>query len=163
MLPLFQQLFQSNFYTIRVTESTWFKERSERMFLGVEHVGVAVRNLDEAIHVYRDVLGFKLEGVHVLKERKVKVAFLSTGGEAQIELLEPLGSDSAIAKFLESRGEGIHHVAVRVDNVWKTLEEFKKKGIALVDEEPRAGADGKKIAFVHPKSTKGVLMELVMK
>ncbi len=132
------------------------------MFIGVDHVGVAVKNLDEAINVYRDILGFKLLGVHVLTERKVKVAFLSTGGEAQIELLEPLGSESPVAKFLESRGEGIHHIAVKVDNIEKTLEALKKKGVQLVDEKPRTGAEGKKIAFVHPKSTKGVLLELVM-
>jgi methylmalonyl-CoA/ethylmalonyl-CoA epimerase len=132
------------------------------MFLGMDHVGVAVKNLDEAISVYRDMLGFKLLGVHVLTERKVKVAFLSTGGETQIELLEPLGSDSTVAKFLESRGEGIHHIAVKVDNIEKALEELKKRGIMLVDEKPRTGVEGKKIAFVHPKSTRGVLLELVM-
>jgi methylmalonyl-CoA epimerase len=132
------------------------------MFIGMDHVGVAVKNLDEAIGVYRDILGFKLLGVHVLTERKVKVAFLSTGGETQIELLEPLGSESPVAKFLESRGEGIHHIAVKVDDIEKALEELKRKGVTLVDEKPRAGAEGKKIAFVHPKSTKGVLLELVM-
>jgi len=132
------------------------------MFIGMDHVGVAVKNLDEAISVYRDILGFKLLGVHVLTERKVKVAFLSTGGETQIELLEPLGSESPVAKFLESRGEGIHHIAVKVDNIEKALEDLKMKGVMLVDEKPRAGAEGKKIAFVHPKSTKGVLLELVI-
>jgi methylmalonyl-CoA epimerase len=132
------------------------------MFLGMDHVGVAVKNLEEAISVYRDTLGFKLLGVHVLKERKVKVALLSTGGETQIELLEPLGNDSPVAKFLEGRGEGIHHIAVKVDNIEKALEDFKRKGVRLVDEVPRIGVEGKKIAFVHPKSTKGVLLELVM-
>jgi len=132
------------------------------MFLGMDHVGVAVKNLEEAISVYRDTLGFKLLGVHVLTERKVKVAFLSTGGETQIELLEPLGNNSPVAKFLESRGEGIHHIAVKVDNIEKALEDFKRKGVMLVDEVPRIGVEGKKIAFVHPKSTKGVLLELVM-
>ncbi|MEM3464394.1 MAG: methylmalonyl-CoA epimerase [Candidatus Bathyarchaeia archaeon] len=132
------------------------------MFIGMDHVGVAVKNLDEAISVYRDILGFKLLGVHVLTERKVKVAFLSAGGETQIELLEPLGSDSPVAKFLESRGEGIHHIAIKVDDIERALEELKGKGVMLVDEKPRTGAEGKKIAFVHPKSTKGVLLELVM-
>jgi methylmalonyl-CoA/ethylmalonyl-CoA epimerase len=130
------------------------------MFNGLDHVGVAVKNLDEAISVYRDILGFKLEGIHVLTERKVRVAFLSTGGEASIELLEPLSSDSPVAKFLESRGEGIQHVAVKVENIETTLEELKRKGVVLVDDKPRAGAEGKKIAFVHPRSTKGVLLEL---
>lgn len=132
------------------------------MFIGMDHVGVAVKNLDDAIGVYRDVLGFKLLGVHVLAERRVKVAFFSTGGETQIELLEPLGSDSPVAKFLESRGEGIHHIAVKVDDIEKALEELKRKGVILVDEKPRAGAEGKKIAFIHPRSTRGVLLELVM-
>jgi methylmalonyl-CoA epimerase len=131
--------------------------------MGVDHVGVAVKNLEEAISVYRDVLGFKLLSVHVLEERKVRVAFLSTGGETQIELLEPLGGESPITKFLENRGEGVHHIAVIVDDIEEVLKDFKKRGVALVDEKPRVGAEGKKIAFIHPKSTKGVLLELVMK
>jgi len=130
------------------------------MFIGMDHVGVAVKNLDEAIRIYRDALGFKLEGVHVMNEQKVKVAFLSSGGETQVELLEPLGSESTIAKFLETRGESIHHLAMKVKNIVKVLEEYKKNGVTLIDEKPRAGAEGKKIAFVHPKSTKGVLLEL---
>jgi len=133
------------------------------MFVGVDHVGVAVKNLDEAISVYRDVLGFKLEAVHVLTERKVRVAFFSSGGETNIELLEPIGSDSPVAKFLESRGEGVQHFAVRVKDIEAVLAKLKRKGIALVDDKPRTGAEGAKIAFVHPKSTKGVLMELVEK
>jgi len=133
------------------------------MFIGVDHIGVAVKNLDDAISVYRDVLGFRLEGVHVLTERKVRVAFFSTGGETRIELLEPLGCDSPVAKFLENRGEGIQHLAVKVKNIEAVLEELKQKGIMLIDEKPRMGAEGAKIAFVHPKSTKGVLLELVMK
>jgi len=131
------------------------------MFTGMDHVGVAVKNLDEAVHVYRDVLGFKLGGVHVLTERKVKVAFFSTGGETNVELLEPLDHESMIAKFLETRGEGIHHFAVRVKNIETVLDSLKKQGVALIDEQPKAGAGGARIAFVHPKSTKGVLMELV--
>ena len=131
--------------------------------MGIDHVGVAVKSLDDAVAVYRDILGFKLEGVHVLKERKVKVAFLSSGGETNIELLEPLGADSPIAKFLESHGEGIQHIAVRVDNIEEVLNQYKAKGIILIDEKPRVGAEGAKIAFVHPRSTKGVLLELVMK
>jgi len=131
------------------------------MLVGMDHVGVAVKSLDEAVKVYRDVLGFELKGVHVLKERKVKVAFLSTGNDAQIELLEPLESDSPVAKFLEARGEGIHHIAMKVDDIGAVLTQLKQKGVILVDEKPRDGAEGKKIAFVNPKSTKGVLLELV--
>ena len=133
------------------------------MFVGVDHLGVAVKNLDEAIGVYRDVLGFKLEGVHVLTERKVRVAFFSSGGETRIELLEPLGSDSPVAKFLENRGEGVQHIAVRVKDIETVLERLKQNGVTLIDEKPRIGAEGAKIAFVHPKSTKGILLELVEK
>ena len=130
------------------------------MFAGMDHVGVAVRNLEEALRVYRDVLGFKLEGTHVLAERKVKVAFLSAGGQTNVELLEPLSSDSTIAKFLEAHGEGIHHFAMKVRNIEAALAEYKKNGVKLIDETPKAGAAGTKIAFVHPKSTCGVLLEL---
>jgi len=133
------------------------------MIVGLDHVGVAVKNLDEAIGVYRDVLGFRFEDVHVLAEQKVRVAFFSTSGETRIELLEPLGTDSPIAKFLESRGEGVHHFAVKVRNIEKVLDELKRKGVVLVDDKPRLGAEGAKIAFVHPKSTRGVLLELVEK
>ncbi len=133
------------------------------MFAGMDHVGVAVRDLDEAIKTYVDVLGFKLEGIHVLTERKVKVAFLSLSGQTQVELLEPLGADSTIAKFLENRGEGIHHFAVDVKDIKTKLAELKQNGVMLIDETPKSGAEGKLIAFVHPKSTRGVLLELVQK
>lgn len=127
---------------------------------GLDHIGVAVKDLDGAIGLYRDVLGLKFEGIHVLAERGVRVAFFSTGSKARIELLEPLDNDSAIAKFLSSRGEGIHHIAVKVEDIEAMLEKLKQKGLTLIDEKPRAGAEGKKIAFVHPKSTRGVLLEL---
>ena len=130
------------------------------MFAGMDHIGIAVENLDEALKVYRNALGFKLEGIHTLTERKVKVAFLTTGGQTNIELLEPLNSESPIAKFLETRGEGIHHFAMKVKNIEAALAEYKKAGVALIDEQPKAGAGGAKIAFVHPKSTRGVLLEL---
>ena len=133
------------------------------MFAGLDHVGVAVKSLDEAVKAYRDVLGFKLGGIHVLAERKVKVAFLLTGGQTQIELLEPLDDESPIAKFLESRGEGIHHFSVEVESIADSLEEMKRKGATLIDEHPKIGAEGKKIAFVNPRSTRGVLLELVEK
>jgi methylmalonyl-CoA/ethylmalonyl-CoA epimerase len=126
----------------------------------MDHVGVAVKSLDEALKVYRDVLGFKLEGTHVLIERKVKVAFLSSGGQTNVELLEPLSGDSTIAKFLEVRGEGVHHFAMKVENIEAVLADYKKNGVTLIDETPKAGAGGARIAFVHPKSTRGVLLEL---
>lgn len=130
------------------------------MFAGMDHVGVAVKNLEEALNVYCDVLGFKLEGTHVLTERKVKVAFLSSGGQTNVELLEPLSGDSTIAKFLETRGEGVHHFAMKVKDIEAVLADYKKNGVTLIDETPKTGAGGSKIAFVHPKSTRGVLLEL---
>lgn len=119
-----------------------------------------MKSLDEAISLYRDVLGLKLEGVLVSNDRKLRVAFFSSGNETNIELLEPLDNESTIAKFLSSRGEGIHHLALKVKNIEAVLEKFKQRGLTLIDEKPRAGAQGKKIAFVHPKSTRGVLLEL---
>ncbi len=133
------------------------------MFVGIDHVGVAVNSLDDAIKVYRDILGFRVEGIHVLAERKVKVAFVATGGESRIELIEPLERESTIGKFLEGRGEGIHHLAMRVKSIETTLDDLRKAGAALVDEKPRTGVEGARIAFVHPKSTRGVLLELVEK
>lgn len=127
---------------------------------GLDHIGVAVKDLDSAVGLYRDVLGLKLEGIHILRERGVRVAFFSVGREARVELLEPLDAESTIAKFLSSHGEGIHHVAVKVKNIEAVLEDLKQKGLTLIDEKPKAGAEGKKIAFIHPKSTRGVLLEL---
>ena len=133
------------------------------MVVGIDHIGVAVNNLDEAISLYRDVLGLKLEGVHAVEEQKVRVAFFSTGGETRIELLEPTESESPVAKFIEKRGEGVHHIALKVRNIGAVLEELKGKGLKLVDEKPRIGVGGAKIAFIHPKSTRNVLLELCEK
>ncbi len=127
----------------------------------MDHVGIAVKNLEEAVKTYCDVLGFRLEGKQILKERKVRVAFISVNGGTRIELLEPLASDSTIARFLENRGEGIHHFAVKVKQIETALGEIRKKGVQLIDEKPQIGAEGAKIAFVSPKSTRGVLLELV--
>ena len=133
------------------------------MTIAVDHVGVAVNNLDEAIHLYRDVLGLRLEGVHVVEEQKVRVAFFSTEGKTRIELLEPTNSESPVAKFIERHGEGVHHIALKVRNIEAVLEELKGKGLKLVDEKPRIGVGGAKIAFIHPKSTRNVLLELCEK
>jgi methylmalonyl-CoA/ethylmalonyl-CoA epimerase len=127
----------------------------------IDHVGIAVKNLDEAIALYRDVLGFRLEGVYTLNERKIKLASFRGGNETHVELVQPLSDDSTVAKFLETRGEGIHHIAVKVKDVKAVLAEYKRKGLALIDEEPKPGAAGSRVAFVHPKSTRGVLLELV--
>ncbi|MDI6905461.1 MAG: methylmalonyl-CoA epimerase [Candidatus Bathyarchaeia archaeon] len=133
------------------------------MVIGVDHIGVAVNELDEAISLYRDVLGLKLEDVHVVEEQKVRVAFFSTGGETRIELLEPTGSESPVARFIERRGEGVHHIALKVRNIEAVLKELKDKGLKLVDEKPTIGVEGTKIAFIHPKSTRNVLLELCEK
>lgn len=130
------------------------------MVVGIDHIGIAVNKLDEAISLYRDFLGLELEGVHVVNEQKVRVASLSTGGETRIELLEPTESESPITKFIGKRGEGIHHIALKVRNIETVLEELKEKGLMLVDEKPRVGVGGAKIAFIHPKSTRSVLIEL---
>ena len=133
------------------------------MAIGIDHIGIAVNNLDEAISLYRDFLGLKLESVHVVEDQKVKVASLSTGEETRIELLEPTESESPVAKFIEKRGEGIHHIALKVRNIEAVLEELKEKGLTLVDEKPRVGVGKAKIAFIHPKSTRSVLIELCEK
>ena len=133
------------------------------MIVGIDHIGIAVKNLDQAISLYRDVFGLKLEGVHVVEEQKVRVASFSTGGESRIELLEPTESESPISKSLYRRGEGVHHIALKVRNIKTVLKELKEKGLKLVDEKPRIGARGAKIAFIHPKSTRNVLLELCEK
>lgn len=130
------------------------------MVIGVDHIGVGVNKIDEAITLYRDFLGLRLDGIHVVEEQKVRVAFLSTGGETKIELLEPTESQSPVAKFIERHGEGVHHIALKVRNIEAALEKLKEKGLKLVDEKPRIGVDGAKIAFIHPKSTRNVLLEL---
>ena len=131
------------------------------MIEAIDHIGIAVKNLDEAIPLYRDVLGFQFEGVHTLNERKIKLASFRGGNETHIELVQPLSNDSTVAKFLETRGEGIQHIAVKVKDVKATLAEYKQKGLTLIDEEPKPGAGGSRVAFIHPKSTRGVLLELV--
>ncbi len=125
----------------------------------VDHIGIAVSNLDEALKFYEEVLGMNLHGTEIVEEQKVKVAFLPIG-DTEIELLESTEKEGPIAKFIEKKGEGIQHIAYRVDDIEKALEEMKQKGIRLIDEKPRYGAGGAKIAFLHPKSTNGVLVEL---
>ena len=119
-----------------------------------------MKKLDDAISLYRDVLGLKLDGIHLVEEQKVKVAFFSTDGEARIELLEPTEDESPVAKFIEKRGEGVHHIALEVRDIEAVLKDLRKKGLRLVDEKPRIGVDEAKIAFIHPKSTGNVLYEL---
>lgn len=125
----------------------------------VDHIGIAVKSIDEALAFWQDSLGIKCTGVEDVAEQKVKTAFLPVGA-TEVELLEPTSEESPVAKFIEKRGEGIHHLAIRVENLEAALAEMKAKGIRLIDERPRYGAGGAKIAFVHPKSTGGVLLEL---
>jgi len=130
------------------------------MIVGLDHVAIAVSKLDEAVEIYERQLGLKLEKVRVVEQQKVKTALLRAG-DTKIELLEPTDAESTVAKFMEKRGEGIHHIALAVSNIESHLKELKEKGIALIDEKPKIGAEGGKIAFIHPKSTKSVLIELV--
>lgn len=129
------------------------------MIVGLDHVGVAVSRLDNVLPVYERLFGLRLEGVRESKEQKIKAVLFAVGG-TNIELLEPLDKESPIAKFLEKRGQGIHHIAFRVDNIEEMLEQLKAKGVVLIDEKPRRGIEGGKIAFLHPKSTGDVLIEL---
>ncbi|ASJ07454.1 methylmalonyl-CoA epimerase [Thermococcus pacificus] len=128
------------------------------MIKKIDHVGIAVKNLDEAIKVWEG-LGLRVEEIEEVPDQKVRTAIIHVG-ESRIELLEPTAEDSPIAKFIAKRGEGIHHIALGVDDIEKHLEELKEKGYRLIDEKPRIGAGGAKIAFVHPKAVTGVLLEL---
>ena len=127
----------------------------------VDHIGLAVPNLEEALKFYEDVLGFKCQGTEVVEEQKVKVAFLPVG-DTELELLESTSEDGPIAKFIEKNGGrgGIQHIALRVDSIEEAIEEIKSKGYKMIDEKPRYGAGNASIAFCHPKSTNGILIEL---
>jgi methylmalonyl-CoA/ethylmalonyl-CoA epimerase len=125
----------------------------------IDHIGIAVSNLTESLAFWQSALGIELHGIEEVAEQKVRTAFLPVD-DTEVELLEPTGPDSSVAKFIEKRGEGLHHVAIRVDNIDAALAELKAKGVQLIDEVPRKGAGGARIAFVHPKATHGVLLEL---
>lgn len=128
------------------------------------HVAIAVKNLEEAESLYKDALGLKVTHREVVPEQGVRASMLETeGGGTAIELLEPLGEDSPISKFLEKRGEGIHHICFYVENIEEALQRLKEKGIRLIDEFPRKGAHSTKVAFIHPKAMGGVLVELAEK
>lgn len=126
----------------------------------INHLGIATKSIDEALKFWSDALG--LENVHteIVEDQKVRVAMLPIG-ESRVELLEPTAADSPISKFLEKRGGGIHHIAVEVDDIEAALTRLKASGMRLIDEQPRIGAEGCLVAFVHPASTSGVLLELV--
>lgn len=126
----------------------------------INHLGIATKGIDDALKFWEDALG--LENVHteVVEDQKVRVAMLPIG-ESRVELLEPTSDDSPISKFLEKRGGGIHHIAVEVEDIEASLAQLKAKGMRLIDESPRIGAEGCLVAFVHPSSSNGVLLELV--
>ncbi|HET7656998.1 MAG TPA: methylmalonyl-CoA epimerase [Bacillales bacterium] len=125
----------------------------------MDHIGIAVSSLDEALPFYVNHLNLTLEGIEEVASEQVKVAFLSIG-ETRIELLEATSSESPIAKFIEKKGEGIHHIALGVKDIAGHISELKDNGIRLLNEEPKEGAEGAKIAFIHPKASHGVLYEL---
>ena len=124
----------------------------------VEHIGIAVKSIEAALPYYENILGLKCYAVEEVSDQKVKTAFFKIG-QTKIELLEPVSEDSPVAKFIEKKGEGIHHIAFAVKNIEEALNEAKEKGIKLIDEKPRKGAEGLNIGFLHPKSTFGVLTE----
>jgi len=127
--------------------------------LKVDHIGIAVQSITETKKLYQDLLGLEHAGNETVAEQKVTTAFFPVG-DTEVELLESTAADGPIAKYLEKRGEGVQHIAFRVENIEEALIELKAKGIRLIDEQPRKGAGGAKIAFLHPKSTYGVLIEL---
>ena len=126
----------------------------------IDHIGIAIRQLDEATAIWRDTLGLEVDSTEKIDEQGVCVAMLPIG-ETHIELLEPLAQDSPVGKFLEKRGPGLHLIAVRVNDIYGTLAQLKNKGARLIDETPRVGAGGCLVAFIHPSSVNGVLLELV--
>ncbi len=128
------------------------------MITGIDHIAIAVENLEPHIRFYRDVLGLSCQGIEEIPDQKVRVAVFAAGG-VRLELLEPMRPDSPISRFLEKRGEGLHHVAFSVENIVRALREVAEKNVALIDRQPRTGEGGKQIAFLHPKTTGGVLIE----
>jgi len=129
------------------------------MVTKIDHIGIAVKNLEETLKFYEDVLGIKCVSQEVVEEQKVKVAFLPVG-DTEVELLESTSEDGPIARFIEKKGEGIQHIAFKVDNIEEAIKELEEKGVRMIDEQPRYGAGGARIAFLHPKSTSGVLIEI---
>jgi len=125
----------------------------------IDHIGIAVRSIEKASELFSNLLGLKVTGEERVEGQKVKVAFLPIG-DSELELLESTEPEGPIARFIEKKGEGIQHIAFRVDNIEKTLEKLKKERVRLIDEKPRYGAGGAKIAFLHPKGTNGILVEL---
>ena len=129
------------------------------MITKINHIGIAVNSLDEQIRFYRDVLKLEFEGIEEVSDQMVRVAMFKVG-EVRIELLEPTSQDSPISKFLVKKGEGIHHIAYETDQIDNEISELKKAGIQMIDDNPRSGTHNTQIAFIHPKSSGKVLMEI---
>ena len=127
--------------------------------LKIDHLGIAVNSIDDGKKFWSDVLGLEFEGAETVEEQKVTTAFFPVG-QSEVELLESTAPDGPVAKYIEKKGQGIQHIAFRVENIDEALNELKEKGIQLIDEKPRKGAGGAQIAFLHPKATGGVLVEL---
>lgn len=125
----------------------------------IDHIGIAVKSLTQAGKFYTDILGLKIVGIENVPDQKVNVAFIPIT-DSEVELVESTHPDGPVAKFIEARGEGVQHIAFRVENIDEALEELKEKGIRLIDKKPRKGAGGARIAFIHPKETNGVLIEI---
>lgn len=125
----------------------------------IDHIAIAVHDIDEAAKFYRDILKLDLSGVEVVTEQKTRVGFFKIG-ESNIELVQPASDDSPLVKFLETKGPGIHHICLEVDDIEREMEELKKRGARMIDEKPRPGAHNTQVAFIHPKSSGGVLIEL---
>lgn len=125
----------------------------------IDHIGIAVKSIDQAGTFYTDLLGLEIEEIENVADQKVNVAFIPIT-DSEVELLESTEPDGPVAKYIDARGEGVQHIAFRVENIEEALEELKAKGVRLIDKEPRAGAGGARIAFIHPKETNGVLVEI---
>ena len=125
----------------------------------IDHLGIAVSSIDSGKKFWQDIMGLELEGTETVEEQKVTTAFMPVG-ESEVELLESTSPDGPVAKYIEKKGAGLQHVAFRVDNIDEALAELKEKGIKLIDQTPRNGAGGARIAFLHPKATGGILVEL---
>jgi methylmalonyl-CoA/ethylmalonyl-CoA epimerase len=125
----------------------------------IDHIAIAVRDIDDAARFYTDILGLDLSGVEVVVEQKTRVGFLKIG-DTNIELVQPVSDDSPLVNFLETRGPGIHHICLEVEDIEKAIEELMERGARMIDDKPRPGAHNTKVAFIHPKSSGGVLIEL---
>ena len=127
--------------------------------LSIDHIGIAVKNINQSLDFYKRGLGLELDGIEEIPDRNLRVGFINIGS-TKIELIESTSDDSTIAKYIAKKGEGIHHICLLVDNLTEALKHFKSEGFELIDNQPRVGAEGSKIAFIHPKAAGGVLIEL---